>query len=83
MGSQIWNRGATARSRIAIIEKATSPMDIKQAKAAKSNLDNEITELLKKFSADTGFVVEHVSIEQLFAMGASTDYVVTTDVGLP
>lgn len=58
-------------------------MDIKQAKVAKSNLDNEIAKLLKKFSADTGLVVEHVTIEQLFAMGASTDYVVTADVRLP
>lgn len=57
-------------------------MDIKQAKAAKSNLDNEIAKPLKKFSADTGLAVEHVSIEQLFAMGASTDYVVATDVRL-
>lgn len=58
-------------------------MDIEQAKAAKAELDNQIAELLKKFSVDTGLVVEYVSIERSFTMGASTGYVVTTDVRLP
>jgi hypothetical protein len=58
-------------------------MDIQQAKAAKADLDNHIAELLKKFSADTGLVVEYVNIERTFTMGASTGYIVTTDVRLP
>jgi hypothetical protein len=58
-------------------------MDIQQAKAAKADLDNHIAELLKKFSVDTGLVVEYVNIERTFTMGASTGYIVTTDVRLP
>jgi hypothetical protein len=58
-------------------------MDIQQTKAAKADLDNHIAELLKRFSADTGLVVEYVNIERTFTMGASTGYVVTTDVKLP
>jgi hypothetical protein len=58
-------------------------MDIQQAKDAKADLDNHIAELLKKFSADTGLVVEYVNIEHQFIMGASTSYIVATDVRLP
>jgi hypothetical protein len=58
-------------------------MDIQQAKAAKAQLDKNIAELLNKFSADTGLLVEYVSIENHFIMGASTSYIVATDVRLP
>jgi fructoselysine-6-P-deglycase FrlB-like protein len=57
-------------------------MNIEQAKAAKAQLNNDIAELLRKFSNETGFVVEYVNIERLFVMGASISYVVTTDVKL-
>jgi hypothetical protein len=58
-------------------------MDIQQAKAAKAQLDKNIAELLNKFSADTGLAVEYVNIEHQFIMGASTSYIVATDVKLP
>jgi fructoselysine-6-P-deglycase FrlB-like protein len=57
-------------------------MNIEQAKAAKAQLNIDIAELLRKFSNETGFVVEYVNIERLFVMGASISYVVTTDVKL-
>jgi hypothetical protein len=58
-------------------------MDIQQAKAAKAQLDKTIAELLNNFSADTGLAVEYVNIEHQFIMGASTSYIVATDVRLP
>jgi hypothetical protein len=58
-------------------------MDIEQAKAAKAQLDKTIAELLNNFSADTGLAVEYVNIEHQFIMGASTSYIVATDVRLP
>jgi hypothetical protein len=58
-------------------------MDIQQAKAAKAQLDKNIAELLNKFSVDTGLLVEYVNIEHQFIMGASTSYIVATDVRLP
>jgi hypothetical protein len=58
-------------------------MDIQQAKAAKAQLDKNIAELLNNFSADTGLAVEYVNIEHQFIMGASTSYIVATDVRLP
>jgi hypothetical protein len=58
-------------------------MDIQQAKAAKSELDLGIAELLNKFSADTGLAVEYISIQNLSKMGGTISYVVSTDVKLP
>ena len=63
-------------------KKSTNPMDIEQVKTAKSNLDNEIAELLIKFSANTGLVIDYVNIERWERLDTSTSYVVTTDVRL-
>ena len=61
----------------------TNPTYIEQVKTAKSHLDNEIAELLIKFSVDTGLVIDYVNIEPWQSLGTSTHYIVTTEVRLP
>ena len=62
--------------------KTINPMNIEQAKAAKSELDSGIAELLNKFTENTGLAVEYVSLEDRLKMGGSISYVVSTDVKL-
>jgi hypothetical protein len=57
-------------------------MEIQQAKAAKTQLDDDIAKLLNKFSGDTGLAVEYINIQDLLRMGGPLTYVVSTDVKL-
>jgi hypothetical protein len=43
-------------------------MEIQQAKAAKTQLDDDIAKLLNKFSGDTGLTVEYINIQDLLRM---------------
>jgi hypothetical protein len=58
-------------------------MEIQQAQAAKTQLDDDIAKLLNKFSDDTGLAVEYINIQDLLKMGGPVTYVVSTDVKLP
>ena len=58
-------------------------MEIQQAQAAKTQLDDDIAKLLNKFSDDTGLAVEYINIQDLLKMGGPVAYVVSTDVKLP
>jgi hypothetical protein len=58
-------------------------MTIDEAKAAKAALESAISELLRRFSADTGTTVTRVEVDAMFRMAESpTKYVVQVDVQL-
>jgi hypothetical protein len=58
-------------------------MDIKDIKSAKMQLQDQISDLLVKFSEDTGLSVDAVNIDNVITMGAaSIPYLVSIEVKL-
>jgi len=58
-------------------------MDIKDIKSAKMQLQDQISDLLVKFSEDTGLSVDAVNIDNVIKMGAaSIPYLVSIEVKL-
>jgi hypothetical protein len=58
-------------------------MDIKDIKSAKMQLQDQISDLLVKFSEDTGLFVDAVNIDNVITMGAaSIRYLVSIEVKL-
>jgi hypothetical protein len=58
-------------------------MDIKDIKSAKMQLQDQISDLLVKFSEDTGLSVDAVNIDNVITMGAaSIRYLVSIEVKL-
>ena len=56
--------------------------DINEAKAAKAALQERIRLALRKFTDDTGLVVERIELTPNFIMGEPLDYVVDVEVRL-
>jgi hypothetical protein len=63
--------------------KESRTMDIKDIKSAKMQLQDQISDLLVKFSEDTGLSVDAVNIDNVITMGAaSIRYLVSIEVKL-
>jgi hypothetical protein len=57
-------------------------MDIKDVQSAKRQLENQISELLVKFSEDTGLSVNEIHIGKPARMSGKHCYIVTVEIKL-